>query len=303
MISLIAFSLFAAGVGKSQAAPVWIDAFRHAHPELASQAPLKPSVNAAIHPTAHANSNPLGATGDDMADYRRRLAAALRAGLAVHVHVQQLALAGRYDDAYTSFVSAGLPIWEMHGGDLSLLSACEVLTARQGLAYKQLGGVIGRGTWLPDDSYLNFSIACASRGEVYPGQGKFALAKLEEASQSNSAFWPKGSRAVPQSSRQIEIYSALAMGLGDVVYGPGYMELVLKLDPGNKMAAREAIRFYRSQGRCSDLRRIATQMLRRDNDKSEREYYAAELKKVEGLPDRKQEVRKNPFDNANPPRP
>ena len=99
------------------------------------------------------------------------------------------------------------------------------------------------------------------------------------------------------------IASALAMGLREGIDMFGYLELVLKWDPSNKVAAHEAILCYGYKGRYSDLRRIATQMLRRTNDKSEREYYAAELKKVEGLPDRKQEARKNPFDNANPPRP
>jgi hypothetical protein len=39
-------------------------------------------------------------------------------------------------------------------------------------------------------------------------------------------------------------------------------------------------------------------MLRRTNEKSEREYYAAELKEVEGLPDKKPEPMKNPYDGA-----
>jgi hypothetical protein len=113
---------------------------------------------------------------------------------------------------------------------------------------------------VPAHYLLTLSVASAGLGQVYAGQAEYCRAEAIEGC-FQDRFIAEGldrrhARADPQG---VVIYSCLALGFK---YGETpYLEMALRLDPANVLAARGLTFFYQVQRRTADVQRIASGML------------------------------------------
>lgn len=72
----------------------------------------------------------------------------------------------------------------------------------------------------------------------------------------------------------VMVLSSIALGMMD---SSEFFELALRLDPVNEFAARLAIKRYRYGARCSDVRRIASNLVHRLPRGTSRNHFMREL--------------------------
>jgi len=134
-----------------------------------------------------------------------------------------------------------------------------------------------------DGRYLPLSIASAAKGQVFPGQAEYC-AKLTQNHLIN-----QGSAVVvrpptgTQSAHQVMVLSAVALGSSP---SPGFLELALRMDPVNDLAARQAIYYYLCKGRYSDVRRVAASVIDHLDPGESSTYYVETIQSVARLKDK-----------------
>jgi len=166
---------------------------------------------------------------------------------------------------------------------------CELLSGHYGLAFKDAVVRVSKGDCDTEDQLLYLSLASAAMGHVYDGQARYCedwvnryVAQWRPVVPPGRAvqFLTPGARSI---QHQVMLLSSLALGSKST---PEFLELALKLDPVNDLAAREAIRYYGFKGRYSDVRRLAVNMLDNRSSLIDNDYYRKTLAATVGQSDR-----------------
>ena len=138
---------------------------------------------------------------------------------------------------------------------------CAIMTGRYPEAY----GLLlpwARSQGMGSPQYLlAISLASAELGQVYAGQAEFCRDQVAEglSQESVSDALDRG-LAVGTDAKTVAVLSCLGLGLK--FRSSPYLEMALRLDPQNVIAADQLVFRYGFRGRVADIRRIAAGMLK-----------------------------------------
>jgi hypothetical protein len=261
----IAISISCAG----GAAPHWLQdllASPMAKSVASRQIPKKPEVRQDTSNTAGGAASPAASQSGGFtvvnADpiYDPAFLADVETSNAARVKAGRLASQCKFEEAYQSMAA-----FLRERPDLSEFVDDQAadfanLTGRYAEAYALVLPLARReGTESPHH-LLALSVASAGLGQVYAGQAEYcrdqAIDGLREQHIAEGLDDGLARRTDPQA---VAIFSCLAMGFkyGDTTY----LEMALRLDPTNVLAAGRLTWCYWFQGRTADIRRIASGML------------------------------------------
>lgn len=174
-------------------------------------------------------------------------------------HVGQLVIEDRIQEAY-GYIGQLLKVRPDLGVFMSdVMINCELLLGRYEDAYDELVPLVNAPQSDDPGTYLRLSLACAARGEVYPGQMEYCaawLSKFYEDEHPGRNLELSPTRLV--GPRLVMLQSALALAMRNSTESQAYFDLALRLDSTNEAAADEAILRYSYHGRYSDMRRVAS---------------------------------------------
>lgn len=170
----------------------------------------------------------------------------------------------RYEDAYAALSAFRGERPDLAGKVVDMAADCAILTGRTEEAYALLTRLVqgrGRKTKTPTRALLSLSLASAGLGQVYPGQADFCRDQVKQGlSRECMSDTLAGRLATSTDSKAVAVLSCLAIGLN---FGKSpYLEMALRLDPQNVMAASALVFRYTVQERTADVNRIAGGMLK-----------------------------------------
>jgi len=200
-----------------------------------------------------------------------------------------LIAASRYEDAYSTISSTVRAHPEYRDFLADSIIKTELLAGHNDLALKD--AIIRVSQLDGSDQSLYLSLASAASGQVYPGQAEFCVDQIQEHLKNQGLPPASLSATGSLNAKLVTVLSALALGTKSA---PEFLELTLKLDPANDLAARQAITEYTFKGRYSDVRRIASQLASRLPAGDARDYYTKTLAAVANLKDKPQHPVINP---------
>lgn len=199
-------------------------------------------------------------------------------------HAAQLLAADRSQEAFDYLQSfrAGRPV--MAELTSLIFVKCALVARHFDEAYDELVVKLSDKGTANDQRLLAFSLACAARGEVYPGQYEYTKAWIKEATKDDPSIkviYPKETNKGPLA---IMLLSTLALGTrGTEAH---YLEMAIELDSGCEMAGRELVDYYAFWGRNSDATRVATTVAEHLEKGASRDWFIAQAAKCSKLPDK-----------------
>lgn len=210
-----------------------------------------------------------------------------KAALVVHDDL----LLGQEDAAYGYLESLRQQHPDYTMGILGLCIKCELLTGHYDEAFRDVVNQLHVGWTGGEEMFLYLSLASAGRGQIVDGQAQYCQSWISSCDKTATA----GSRVTNleqgQSPKQVMLLSAKALGTKSE---PEFLELALRLDPTDELAAREAIQNYKNAGRYSEVRRIASLMADHLQPCDSRNYYLAVESSVANLKDKPLRLTINP---------
>ena len=196
-----------------------------------------------------------------------------------------------YMDAYTYISDVRREFPQADEALLDLSIECELLASRYADAFRDSVVRVKAGGFGGEEQELYLSLSSAALGLVYPGQAKFCEKWATEHLANQGSNYRIGPTSKELDPHEVMILSSLALGLKD---SPGFLELALRLDPINEIAARQVIFYYSCKGRYSDLSRIASNMMEHLPAGEARDYYVEQIALVANRKDRPQQPVINP---------
>ena len=190
---------------------------------------------------------------------------------------------GRYEDAAACISRARKDHPEYEAWTIDLAIEAELLGRSYESAYKDAVVRVATGGFSGEDQNLYISLASAAKGQVFPGQAQYCATWIERHLKNHGLPVPTKLTFEARTSRDLMVLSAIALG---TKAEPGFLELALRLDPVNELAARQAIRYYEAKGRYSDLRRIASGLVDRLPPGENRDFYVKAVSSAADLKDR-----------------
>jgi len=170
----------------------------------------------------------------------------------------------RLQDAYDYISDVQKSDPSMHDMTEDLVIECALLTGRYDEAFDRSVVLVNTSGWGSPDAYLRLSLASAMKGTVYPGQFEFVQESIQE-SLSRDQVHDTAAMQLPgtsKSAKGIAVLSCLARGFrSPSLISTGFFEAAIRLDPQNDLAAREAIKRFKTIGRYSGIRRVASVMI------------------------------------------
>jgi len=197
--------------------------------------------------------------------------------------VQNLLVENREDAAYAYISDLRQMHPEFEEGILDLCLKCELLTGHYDEAFQDVVMRITAGGFDAEEPYLSLALASAARGQVFSGQAEYCQSWIQTYTRYQGRSQQVQLGAPGQSPHDIMVLSALALGTKST---PEFLELALRLDPSNDIAARKAILYYGFRGRYSDIRRISSGMVDRLAAGESRDYYVNQISTIAGLKDK-----------------
>ena len=167
----------------------------------------------------------------------------------------------RYGDAYeaiSAFREEQPGLADLTG---DTAAECAVLTGHYEEAYGLLLPLIRQQGMNSPGFLLAISLASAELGQVYPGQAEFCRDRVMACLSEHFIHDSLDSRLAERTdAKAVAIMSCLALGVDPG--GAPYLEMALQLDPQNVLAANQLIERYTLHGRVTNVRRIASGMLK-----------------------------------------
>jgi len=290
MVSVLLAVGIAQGAGQGPATPDWASQLLRSKPALAAESkpppPRRPAggMAKALAPGAQTTATGHGNARDDPV-FAERLATSNKA----RRQAGGLMYQGRIAEA-----DRCLSIFLGERPDLNdfladQITDCDLLLDRYRQAFARVVPIVNTRGSDSEEMYLRLSLAAAAQGQVYPGQRDYCYGYMRRRYADHHGAKPLDPHvqgAGDNSPRSVALLSCLALGLGGSIANRSYLELALKLDPNNVLAASEAIQEYDYRGKYSDIRRIASAMIARLPDGPARKKFQQDIADAANLKDR-----------------